>query len=228
MARKLRADNVGDRNTRAFVVVKQNGMECIEPEGGKLAAPGEFLPTSDRAQRPEPRSSHECVPTRLLIPSSCCGIVIASDSAAAYCLIVLAPVERAQTSAYPVPMARRPATTKATGGGGYTFADNALLDSLCTCFRAPHLSTKHSARPSKSISKPAIPGTCSTTCWWLCLGTGDSATRGAVSIKSGRELTAAGFSDEFVQDAWDEWQRPGFDINADLLVLVVGVVGMEF
>ena len=58
----------------------------------------------------------------------------------------------------------------------------------------------------------------------VLLGGGDTATRGAISIKSGRELTAAGFSDEFVQDAWEEWQRPGFDVNADLLVLV-GVAG---
>ncbi len=119
-------------------------------------------------------------------------------------------------------MARKRATTKATGGGGYTFADNVAAEFLVHMLRGstpfdqafgPPTGIHFETRDSGHILDDLL----------VALGAGDGVTRGAVSIKSGRQLTAAGFSDEFVQDAWGEWQRPGFDINADLLVLIVGV-----
>ncbi len=124
-------------------------------------------------------------------------------------------------------MPRNSATTKATGGGGYTFADNVAAGFLVHMLQGsapfdPTFGTPteihFETRDTRHILDDLL----------VVLATeGGAATGCAVSIKSGRELTAAGFSGDFAQDAWDEWRRPGLDINADLLVLVVGVVGDE-
>jgi hypothetical protein len=121
-------------------------------------------------------------------------------------------------------MARQSATTKATGGGGYTFADNVAAGFLVNILqgRTPF---DHSFGPPGEIHFETRDSGHILDDLLVVLGARDSETRAAISVKSGRELTAAGFSDEFAKDAWEEWHRPGFDIKADLLVLVVGVVG---
>jgi len=58
----------------------------------------------------------------------------------------------------------------------------------------------------------------------LVLKRGNEATRCAISVKSNRQLTKAGFNEEFVSDAWEQWNTDGFNKKAHLLGLVVGII----
>ena len=56
---------------------------------------------------------------------------------------------------------------------------------------------------------------------------GTERTRFAISIKSNRQLTKDGFSRDFVQDVWNQWESArssNFDPAKDLLGLVVGAI----
>jgi hypothetical protein len=61
----------------------------------------------------------------------------------------------------------------------------------------------------------------------LILKRGQDERRCAISVKSNRQLTKAGFNAEFVHDAWEQWLgRYGsdFDPAKDILGLIVGVI----
>jgi hypothetical protein len=120
-------------------------------------------------------------------------------------------------------MARKTATAKATGGGGYTFADKVAAGFLVqilegrVAFHAPAGvpdALDFETRDSGHILDDLL----------LVIRAGGAPGRVAISIKSGRELTTSGFSTDFVQDAWGEWQRSDFKVGSDLLMLVVGAV----
>lgn len=123
-------------------------------------------------------------------------------------------------------MPRQSATTKATGGGGYTFADKvagAFLAQLLKrafplepefgCIAEVHFE----ARDTGQVLDDLL----------LLLRHGNETTRCAVSVKSNRQLTTAGFNSEFVQDAWEQWRGAAgsnFDPARDLLGLIVGAI----
>ncbi len=123
-------------------------------------------------------------------------------------------------------MSRNSAPTKATGGGGFTFADKVaagfLAQLLKRTFPIEHdfgsIAEVHfEARDSGQILDDLL----------LILKHGNTTTRCAISVKSNRQLTKAGFNDEFVGDAWEQWDgAPGSSFNreTDLLGLSVGVI----
>ncbi|MGB6875533.1 MAG: hypothetical protein WBD87_05815 [Candidatus Acidiferrales bacterium] len=120
-------------------------------------------------------------------------------------------------------MSRNSASTKATGGGGYTFADKVAAAFLTQMLRRDfpvepafgaiselHFETRDTGQIVDDLR--------------LVLKRGTALTRCAISVKSNRQLTRAGFNQEFVVDAWEEWNRQGFNQETDLLGLVVGVI----
>ena len=123
-------------------------------------------------------------------------------------------------------MSREAAPTKATGGGGYTFADNAAAGFLVQLLRrtfplepdfGPITDLHFEVRDSGQILDDLL----------LILKRGTGATRCAISMKSTRQLTKAGFNDEFVRDAWEQWNGADgstFNRETDLLGLIVGVI----
>ena len=121
-------------------------------------------------------------------------------------------------------MSRESAPTKATGGGGYTFADK-----VAAAFLAQMLKRVFPVEPELGAISQLHFETRDTgqilDDLRLVLSRGTESTRCAISVKSNRQLTKAGFNEEFVGDAWEEWNRPGFSKEADLLGLVIGVIG---
>ncbi len=120
-------------------------------------------------------------------------------------------------------MSRNSASTKATGGGGYTFADKVAASFLGQILKRGFpvepefgaISELHfEARDTGQILDDLR----------LVLKRGTALTHCAISVKSNRQLTKAGFNQEFVVDAWEEWNRQGFNKEVDLLGLVVGVI----
>lgn len=120
-------------------------------------------------------------------------------------------------------MPRESAPTKATGGGGYTFADKVgaafLAQTLKRVFPVePEFGTiselHFEARDAGQILDDL----------WLGLSHGTESTRCAISVKSNRQLTKTGFNAEFVQDAWEQWNTDGFNKRRDLLGIIVGVI----
>ena len=104
-------------------------------------------------------------------------------------------------------MSRNSAPTKATGGGGYTFADEVAAAFLAQMLRrvfpvepklGPISELHFEARDTGQILDDLR----------LVLTRGNQATRCAISVKSNRQLTKAGFNAEFVQDAWEQWNEP--------------------
>jgi hypothetical protein len=120
-------------------------------------------------------------------------------------------------------MSRNSASTKATGGGGYTFADKVAAAFLAQMLKRGFpvepefgaISELHfEARDTGQILDDLR----------LVLKRGTALTHCAISVKSNRQLTKAGFNQEFVEDAWEEWNRQGFNKENDLLGLIVGVI----
>ncbi|HUZ95810.1 MAG TPA: hypothetical protein VMU57_12955 [Edaphobacter sp.] len=121
------------------------------------------------------------------------------------------------------------APTKATGGGGYTFADKVAAGFLVQLLRRAFpiepdfgsIAEVHfEARDSGQVLDDLL----------LVLKHGNETTRCAISVKSNRQLTKAGFNAEFVQDAWDQWDATtgsGFNRETDLLGLIVGVIDIQ-
>jgi hypothetical protein len=120
-------------------------------------------------------------------------------------------------------MPRQRASTLATGGSGYTFADkvagallaqalkrNLPFDSALGAIVEVHFETRDSNQILDDLR--------------LILRRGSTETRCAVSVKSAAQLGLRGFSKEFVSDAWEHTQQAGFDYSSDLLVLVVGAI----
>jgi hypothetical protein len=120
-------------------------------------------------------------------------------------------------------MSRNSAPTKATGGGGYTFADKVAAAFLAQMLKRAlpvepefgAISELHfEARDTGQVLDDLR----------LVLTRGTESTRSAISVKSNRQLTKAGFNAEFVQDAWEQWNSAGFNKQTDLLGLIVGVI----
>ena len=123
-------------------------------------------------------------------------------------------------------MVRKSASTIATGGGGYTFADKVAAGFLAQMLKrkfplevdlgvitALHFETRDAGHVLDDLQ--------------LMLKRGQDETRCLMSVKSNRQLTKHGFNREFVDDAWDEWNGVGgsaFDRARDMLGLVVGVI----
>jgi hypothetical protein len=123
-------------------------------------------------------------------------------------------------------MSKETAPTKATGGGGYTFADKVAAGILAQLLKrtfplepdfGPVAEVHFEARDSGQILDDLV----------LVLKRGTEATRCAISVKSNRQLTKAGFNDEFVRDAWEQWNGTdgsSFNRETDLLGLIVGTM----
>jgi hypothetical protein len=123
-------------------------------------------------------------------------------------------------------MLNESASTKATGGGGYTFADK-----VASGFLAQMLKRKFPLEPDLGVVTEVHFETRDAfhvlDDLKLVLKRGHDATRCFVSVKSNRQLTKAGFNSEFVQDAWEEWRGgdgSDFDPTKDILGLIVGVL----
>ena len=123
-------------------------------------------------------------------------------------------------------MSRESAPTKATGGGGYTFADKVAAGLLAQLLKrtfplepdfGPVMEVHFETRDSGQILDDLL----------LVLKRGNDQTRCAISVKSNRQLTKTGFNEEFVRDAWEQWSGgDGSTLNreTDLLGLIVGVI----
>jgi hypothetical protein len=123
-------------------------------------------------------------------------------------------------------MSRQTASTKATGGGGYTFADK-----VGAGFLAQMLKRKFPLEPDLGVITELHFETRDIghvlDDQRLTMKRGSSETRSAVSVKSNRQLTKSGFNSEFVLDAWEEWRGgdgSSFDPAKDILTLVVGMI----
>lgn len=121
-------------------------------------------------------------------------------------------------------MTEKIAPTKATGGGGFTFADK-----VAACFLTQLLLRKFPLDaefgPLSELHFETSESGNALDDLLLVMRRGTSTTRCAVSVKSNRQLTKEGFNKEFVQDAWDQYRRRGGrDPQADLLGLVVGEI----
>ena len=123
-------------------------------------------------------------------------------------------------------ISRKSASTIATGGGGYTFADKVAAAFLAQILKRKfpletdlgviaelHFETRDAGHVLDDLQ--------------LVLKRRQDETRCMVSVKSNRQLTKAGFNSEFVQDAWEEWRGgdgSDFDATKDILGLIVGVI----
>jgi hypothetical protein len=94
-------------------------------------------------------------------------------------------------------MSRNSAPTKTTGGGGYTFADKVAAGFLAQILKrafpvepefGPIAELHFEARDAGQILDDLR----------LFLKRGTEATRCAISVKSNRQLTRAGFNEEFI------------------------------
>jgi hypothetical protein len=123
-------------------------------------------------------------------------------------------------------MTKKTVAVKASGGGGYTFADKVAAGLLAQMLKRKfplepdlgpitelHFETRDAGNFLDDLQ--------------LLLKRGPSETRCFVSIKSNRQITKSGFSTDFVQDAWEQWHGgdgSAFDPAKDILALIVGVV----
>ncbi|MBZ5501471.1 MAG: ABC transporter ATP-binding protein [Acidobacteriia bacterium] len=123
-------------------------------------------------------------------------------------------------------MTRELATTKETGGGGFSFADKVaawfLLQMLS---RTPSLGTQHGVITEVQFE--------TRESGWLfddlllILRDGLETMRYAISTKSDSKLTKNGFAKEFVRDAWEQWRgvpNATFDRQSDYLGLATSGV----
>ena len=123
-------------------------------------------------------------------------------------------------------MSTESAPTKATGGGGFTFADKVAAGFLTQMLKCalplepefgPVAEVHFETRDSGQILDDLL----------LVFKHGNETTRCAASVKSNRQLTKDGFSGEFVRDAWEQWRSAAgsnFNPETDLLGLIVGVI----
>ena len=120
-------------------------------------------------------------------------------------------------------MSRQRAPTKATGGGGYTFADKVAGAFLAQMLKRAFpfepefgaIAELHfETRDSEHILDDLL----------LILKHGSDTSRCAISVKSNKQLTTEGFNKEFVADLWAQWKSASFNSDSDLLCLVAGVI----
>jgi len=121
-------------------------------------------------------------------------------------------------------MAKAPATTKQTGGGGYSFEDKvaARYMALMLAGRPPLDEWVGTIQQVKFQNR---------TDGWLLddlllrLSGPTGECRFALSIKSNQQITSSGFPGDFVTTVWEQWLHRGtevFDRARDFLGLVVG------
>lgn len=98
-------------------------------------------------------------------------------------------------------MSRNSAPTKATGGGGFTFADKIAAAFLAQMLkRALPLEPEFGASSETHFEARDTGQILDDLRFVLTRGT--ESAHCAISVKSNRQLSKAGFSAEFVQDAW--------------------------
>lgn len=124
-------------------------------------------------------------------------------------------------------MAKEKATTKSTGGGGFTFADKVAAAFLARLLRRD-LVLGADVGPIAEIDFETRESGNLLDDLQITFRREQQATRLLLSVKSNRQLTKSGFNSEFVADAWEQWQgspatRP-FDPENDLLGLTVGAI----
>ena len=123
-------------------------------------------------------------------------------------------------------MSRNSASTIATGGAGYTFADKVAATFLVQMLQRAfpfepelgviaeiHFETRERGNLLDDLQ--------------LMLRRGNESSKCTASVKSNRQLSKAGFNSEFVKDAWEQWQGAGgskFNAATDILCLIAGVV----
>jgi hypothetical protein len=124
-------------------------------------------------------------------------------------------------------MARGKATTKGTGGGGFTYADKIAAGFFAKMLRRD-LFLGADLGPITAVDFETSESGNSLDDLQLTLQHEQLATRLFTSVKSNRQLTTAGFNSEFVADAWEQWanlqSRDPFDPERDLLGLTVEFV----
>jgi len=123
-------------------------------------------------------------------------------------------------------MSKQSTTTKASGGGGYSFADK-----VAAGFLAQMLKRRFPLEPDLGVIAELHFETRDIghvlDDLMLVLKRGLDVTNCFVSVKSNRQITKEGFNKEFVQDAWNEWKSSsgsGFDRSKDILGLIVGQI----
>ena len=123
-------------------------------------------------------------------------------------------------------MPRKKSSTAATGGKGYTFADNVaagfLVQMLARAFPLEaalgfiaelHFETKESGRNLDDLH--------------LVLQNSTGVARWSVSIKSNQQLSGNGFNKTLVGDLWADWRGErgaSFDPSSDVFGLVTGTL----
>ena len=126
-------------------------------------------------------------------------------------------------------MARAVATTKQTGGGGYSFEDK-----VAARFMAMMLAG-HPPLDEASGLIQRIDFQNSTDGWRLddlvlSLSGAHGESRFALSVKSNHQVIATGFPAEFVTAVWEQWlgrDTAVFDRSRDHLGLVVGALSLK-
>src|SRR5436190_9625820 len=120
---------------------------------------------------------------------------------------------------------RQRATTKESGGEGFTFADKVAAGFLAQMLRRqfplePELGSitevHFETRDADHILDDLL----------LVLNNGSRETRCALSVKSNRQLTNKGFDRTFVEDAWAQrnCSQSGVKPKTDILGLIVGAI----
>lgn len=121
-------------------------------------------------------------------------------------------------------MARKRAPTKATGGGGYTFADRVSAGFLVQILRRA-LPLGADAGPIRSVHFETGESGWIFDDLLLVFQHQQQTTRCAVSIKSNVQLSTAGLDRQVVHDAWEQLRSPQFNPRTDLMLLIVGTLG---
>jgi len=123
-------------------------------------------------------------------------------------------------------MARRRASTAATGGKGYTFADKVAARFLAQMLKRAFPFEYTLGSISQIHFETGESGHIFDD-FRLELRQETTSVRVLITAKSNRQLTENGFRREFVLDAWEQWNsgETTFSRDIDLLGLVVGLVG---
>jgi hypothetical protein len=123
-------------------------------------------------------------------------------------------------------MPKKSASTIATGGAGYTFADK-----VAAAFLAQMLQRGFPFEPELGIIEQIHFETHESgnllDDLQLVLRNGNDIVNCTASVKSNRQLSKAGFNSEFVKDAWEQWGGAAgskFNPATDILCLIAGGV----
>ncbi len=121
-------------------------------------------------------------------------------------------------------MAKDAATTKQTGGGGYSYGDKVAAHYMAMMLAGQtplgeHIGTIHQIKFENKTDGWLLDDL-------LLLVSGeDGDSRFALSVKSNQQITSNGFPDDFVSAVWKQWlhkESNVFNRSRDHLGLVVG------